>query len=60
MHIAFLGGQGSRGPGLHVGMGGGSEASTLHPVFVILCHSLIINIILVWATEAPCKGGLLF
>lgn len=44
----------------HTAIQGEQGGSRLHPVFVILCQSLIINIILEWATEATGQKGLLF
>lgn len=46
--------------GLHTTIQGERGSSSLHPMFVIPCQSLIINIILEWATAATCKEGLLF
>lgn len=44
----------------HTAIQGERGGSSLHLVFVIPCQSLIINIILEWATEATGKEGLLF
>lgn len=44
---------------LHTDVQGERGSSSLHLVFVIPCQSLIINIILEWATEAPGEEGML-
>lgn len=44
---------------LHTDVQGERGGSSLHLVFVIPCQSLIINIILEWATEAPGEEGML-
>lgn len=44
---------------LHTDVQGEQGGSSLHLVFVIPCQSLIINIILEWATEAPGEEGML-